>query len=279
MSVYDFFQRSCVSILNRSTVAILLASALAISVPAQAQIMSGNKKDNVFLGTLESALNINGRRGIDRVEYEGSISSYGFERSSLETVRVWKQNGWFDLLRNMEAVSFGGDIIDFETLFAPTDPERNIILYQGTASADIFSGKLSLPALYSGAGRTDEVQYEGDRDQYVFEPQDDMSVNVIKPNGDIDELRSIERISFDTEDRQYAIEELFRAERQADTDQLFHFGQPVTLVGANIAWSENSRFSSDFGGMLFNQSLTILPETVGILRVSGFIQQLKFRQT
>ena len=32
-----------------------------------------------------------------------------------------------------------------------------------------------------------------------------------------------------------------------DPNTLFHFGEAVDLVGANIAWSDNSRFSSDFG--------------------------------
>lgn len=230
------------------TIAVAAFGAvLAVSVPAQAQLINGDKNPNLFSGTLESALQINGRGDYDRINYEGDRSAYGFERSSLATVRVWKRNGEFDYLRNVESVSFGGITYDFDEIFAPTDPERNIIVYHGTTIGNVFPSSLLFPVSYLGERGRDIVEYEGERHDYVFELQDDESVKVTKPFGGIDRLQSIERISFDGEVGDYAIEDLFPSERVVDPNQLYHFGEPVKLVGANIAWSDNSRFSSDFG--------------------------------
>lgn len=236
--------------LGRSVAAVVVGAVLTLSVSANAMSISGTRQSDVLNGTALGNQKFNGRNGFDRIEYPVSTQPYRFERVSLKDIRATKGGTGIDNLRNIEAVSFGenGDIFDFNRIFSPLVNGKNIVIYQGAEISEVFPGFLIGNGLYSGDDGVDKVEYEGLPDQYTFKLQDDGgSVNVIKPNGDVDQLLSIERISFGRNGIDYNIEDLLPAARVVDPNQLFHFGEPVSLVGANIPWSDDSRFSSDFG--------------------------------
>jgi len=279
----------------------------ALAFPVNAQVFLGNSDDNVFEGSLAGQARFFGRRGEDQIDYEGSITSYGFELQSSGRIRVHKPDGSFDILDGIERVSFEGEVYALDDIFAPISSQPNVIVFRGTPNLDVFMGIETGDAYYYGGRRHDRVFYEGYSDQYSFTGLGDGTISVLKPSGGVDRLNSIEAVRFLEEPRAQDIEELVGAgledeieltnpeggeeeldipfipnepdpnpitgpesdsgpdldpEADAGTDdgqgtiplptetdpnQLFHYGQAVNLVGANLAWSDNSRFSSDFG--------------------------------
>ncbi len=229
---------------------IAFAACLVAPATANAQVAYiGDPAPNVFAGDLDENAFFVGRRFYDQVDYQGSIASVSFERESAIKVLIRKPNGAMDRLFYVEAVSFSdqGLSYNFDEIFAPIDNAINTVVFHGTDGPETFSGRMEGASYFTGNAGMDQVSYEGFANQYVFTLEDDDVVKVTKPNGDVDHLSSIERVAFVDEGANYDIQTLLGVENPIDLDQLYHFGEAVNLVGANLAWSEDSRFSSDFG--------------------------------
>lgn len=276
---------------------------LTLAIPVDAQITRGDRGNNLFHGSVTGKTKFFGRKGEDQVNYEGSITAYGFELRRSGRVRVHKPHGKFDVLDNIERVGFGGRVYTLEEIFYPISSELNVVVFRGTRKLDIFNGIESGEAYYYGGKRHDRVYYEGYSSQYSFTGDGDGIISVVKPSGDVDRLNSIEAVRFLEEPRAKNILDLVAdsiddkpeetspdedegdvtppaapegsdtadptvdpemevvpesdpmtddgadipSTPPSDPNQLFHYGQAVTLAGANLAWSDNSRFSSDFG--------------------------------
>ncbi len=243
---------------------LILAAILTTSISADAQTFNGDAQDNTFSDVVGESNTYFGRGGYDHVIFEGSVANYGFFRTSHRVVQVWNRNRKRDILDKVEGVSFTqqGQIIDLKDIFAPLAGELNVRVFYGAETDDIYRGFSSHRAFFSGNGGVDRVNYPHKAEQYSFEEQADGMVLVTKPNGDVDRLNSIEILFFIGENAAYDIDDLLHdpvedidIEEEApedsdgaeDPNKLYHFGEAVNLVGANIAWSTNSRFSSDFG--------------------------------
>ena len=97
----------------------------------------------------------------------------------------------------------------------------------------------------------DQVQYEGSPENYTIVATEVAGTyHVLKPDGGFDVLVDIESLLFQETDQQFDIESLVKPILVTPPENmtvLEHFGEPITLVGANIPWSTDSGFSSDFG--------------------------------
>jgi len=130
-----------------------------------------------------------------------------------------------------------------------------IAAYEGTPNiSDTFLGFLTGQADYNGRGTEyDQIDYEGSPQDYRVEEADEAGTFLVfKPDGGNDVLVSIDGLFFEGSGEQFNIEDLVDAPPNGggggDPEGLEHFGEPITLVGANIAWSNDAGFSADFGG-------------------------------
>ena len=129
-----------------------------------------------------------------------------------------------------------------------------IAAYEGTPNiSDTFLGFLTGQADYNGRGNEyDQIDYEGSPQDYRVEEADEAGTFLVfKPDGGNDVLVSIDGLFFEGSGEQFNIEDLVDGTPNnggGNQTGLEHFGEPITLVGANVAWSSNANFSADFGG-------------------------------
>ena len=130
-----------------------------------------------------------GDGGYDQIDYAGGADDYSFVRNADESVSVTKPDGVTDRLINIDGFWFYGEkkwypIEDLET---PAAYGQTI-----TGSPDSY----------------DQVDYPGYASDYSFVRNDDVSVSVTKPSGEVDLLIDIDGFWFYGEKKWYPIGQL-----------------------------------------------------------------------
>jgi|GEM_PF-3709781 len=236
----------------RSTHALIAALLLSAAGTAygQTQTYNGTAQNDSFPGSKTGEANYNGGAGYDTIDYEGVVSDYGFKPQTNGRLRVYKDDGGYDLLDNMEGAWFidQAKFYEFGDILALSGSNTNVTVYEGTEATDAYFGYLSGEYDVFARGGYDTVDYEGNSTDYEFSVRTDGTVIVTKPNGETDELTSVDGAWFIAEERFYEFDELYDAQPTIAA-QLTHFGEPITLVGANVAWSDdgNDWYGKDIG--------------------------------
>ena len=155
-----------------------------------------------------------GGKEYDQVDYEGSLADYQFVRNDDGSITASKPDGSTDNLLNIDGFWFSEEAKwysvdevlnanqDYNTIIG-TDGDDYILgssgddvinLLQGSDVAQWSDGN---DFIIGDASSYDQVDYAGQKEDYSFSLDADNRIEVIKPNGDIDLLESIEGFWFE----------------------------------------------------------------------------------
>lgn len=218
----------------------------------------GTSGEDVFSGLLTGQTAYFGYDSYDQIDYEGYTSDYVFEEQTDGTVTVTKPNYEYDIMDSIEGIWFQDEQVwssVADLLSGGSQPPSHVEEF-GTSGEDTFQGQSTGQYAYYGYDAYDQVDYPGYSSEYTFELQSGGEVFVYKLSGEYDILDSIEGIWFQGEEVWSSMDDLVSGGGggSGGTGQLEHFGVPVTLVGANMAWSESSRYSIEIGTPTINLS-------------------------
>ena len=177
-----------------------------------------------------------------------AFETYYLPETTAQLVRIRglsnsKNTPWTDIT---EVEVYGQDLPNY----------GGVVAYEGTEGvSDTFLGSLTGEADYNGRGdEYDQVNYEGSLEDYrIVEADEAGTYLVYKPKTGNDVLVSIDGIHFPDTGETFDIKKFSapvtpEKPEEDNSTGLTHFGEPITLVGANIPWSTDAGFSSDFGG-------------------------------
>lgn len=164
-----------------------------------------------------------GDGGYDQIDFDGKSSDYVFLRNADRSVSVKKPDGVTDRLINIDGFWFDGEQkwYPIEDLEKPVNWGQTIV-----GSPDMY----------------DQVDYPGNSWDYTFVRNDDASVSVTKPDGEVDMLTNIDGFWFSGEFEWYPIGDLVTAASGnqtitggADYDQVDYPGD-----SADYTFTENA---------------------------------------
>jgi hypothetical protein len=129
---------------------------------------------------------ITGGPDYDQVDYPGAASDYTFTENANGSVSVVKPNGGTDTLIAIDGFWFQGEQVWY--------PIESLLPQTGQTIV--------------GTNQYDQVDYDGDRSDYIFVQNADGSVTVNRPGGLIDTLTDIDGFWFRGEEAWYSIEDI-----------------------------------------------------------------------
>ena len=171
---------------------------------------------------------ITGGADYDQLDYSGDSLDYVFVQNADGTVTVSKPNGATDTLKDIDGFWFQGE----EEWY----PIESLITRNGQTIV--------------GTDGYDQVDYDGFRSQYTFVENANGSVTVSRPDGQVDNLTSIDGFWFREEEAWYSIDGIIDGTVDPDPDPDFGTG---TLIDGVITGSNdvNDNVSGDAGDNIF----------------------------
>ncbi len=168
---------------------IIICLLIFIGGQAFAQVAS----PNVTITELEGQQVYQGDAGYDQIDYDGNSADYTFIRNADLSVSVIKPDGVTDRLIHIDGFWFAGEQrwYAIEDLEVPASSGQTII-----GSPDTY----------------DQVDYPGNSANYRFIRNQDLSVSVTKPGGEIDTLINIDGFWFSGEFAWYPIGDLIEGD-------------------------------------------------------------------
>ncbi|MEW7006219.1 peroxidase family protein [Lentilitoribacter sp. EG35] len=158
----------------------------------------------------------------NQVDYAGSSSDYVFVKNDDGSYSVTSDNGYVDVLTNIDGIWFegeavwkpidelvttGGDIIgtDGDDYIVGTSGDDNI---DGGLGNDTIRGSSGNDIINGGGPEYNQVDYAGSSDDYTFTKSENGSYQVTDDEGYVDVLTNIEGIWFEEEEQWYQIDSL-----------------------------------------------------------------------
>ena len=158
----------------------------------------------------------------DQVNYDGSAEDYVFIRNGDGSISVSKPDGSIDTLIGVDGFWFNGEAAWYAADALTNSPGETITgtngddLISGTTGNDIINGLAGQDIVLGSSGNDiislgdgyDQVNYDGTANDYNFVRNNDGSITVTKPGGEVDTLEGVDGFWFNGEAAWYAADDL-----------------------------------------------------------------------